>query len=119
LCFAAFFILVLLYRNTKWTTPLRLSFLQLSGALSYCLYLVHLSVGDLFELIREHEHFALGPVTIVLLRGAFMVALSFAIASLTRKFLEDPFLALKDRLTSPRCEDATSLDSSSVVETVT
>lgn len=101
LCFAAFFILVLIYRGTQWTAPLRVSFLQLSGALSYCLYLVHLSVGDLFEFVRVHEHFALRPVTTVLLRGAFLVAVSFAIASLTRRFLEGPFLALKDRLTLP------------------
>jgi peptidoglycan/LPS O-acetylase OafA/YrhL len=109
LSFAGFFILVLIYRGTKWTAPLRLSFLRLSGALSYCLYLVHVSVGDLFEFVRSHQHtVTLGTASGVFVRAAFMIAVSYAIASLTRKFLEEPFLALKDRFTVATRSDATN-----------
>lgn len=103
LIFAAFFVLIVAYRGTKWTAPLRWRFVQLSGALSYCLYLVHLSVGDGYEYILKrsgiHVVPTLGASGAVLLRAVFMLTISFAIALLSRKYLEDPCLSLKDRFT--------------------
>jgi peptidoglycan/LPS O-acetylase OafA/YrhL len=117
LCFAGFFILVLHYRGTKWMFPLRSSFLQFTGALSYCLYLIHLSVGDLFDFLRSNQHtITLGPGSTVLLRAAFLIVVSYAIAAISRKFLEQPFLALKDRFTVPSRKVAASLESPSTIE---
>jgi peptidoglycan/LPS O-acetylase OafA/YrhL len=103
LFFGAFFVLVVAFRATRWTAPLRWRFMQLSGALSYCLYLVHLSVGDGYEYLLKRSGVALvsyvGAFGEVLVRGAAILAVSFGIALLSRKYLEDPFLSLKDRFT--------------------
>jgi len=75
--------------------------LLLSGQLSYCLYLVHLSLSDGYEyLLRRYD---LSPIRVLgapsafLLRAIVIVVASFAIALLSRKYLEGPCLALKDR----------------------
>jgi len=103
LIFAAFFVMVVAYRGTKWTAPLRWRFLQLSGALSYCLYLVHLSVGDGYQYILKRSGVDvvsyLGASGAVLLRAAAIVAVSFGIAILSRKYLEEPCLSLKSHFT--------------------
>jgi len=101
--FAAVFVLVVAYRGTKWSAPLRWRFLQLSGVLSYCLYLVHLSVGDGYEYLIDRFNipvwFYVGSFGALCVRAAVMIGVSFAIALLSRKYLEGPFLALKDRFT--------------------
>jgi peptidoglycan/LPS O-acetylase OafA/YrhL len=103
LFFGAFFVLVMAFRGTKWTAPLRWRFLQLSGTLSYCLYLVHLSVGDGYEYLLKRS--GVSPVQYVgasgamLMRAAAILLGSFGIALLSRKYLENPFLSLKDRFT--------------------
>ena len=103
LFFGSFFLLTLVYRDAKWTGFLRNPFLQLSGALSYCLYLVHFSVGDLFQFLYKHQQsLNLGPDALVLTRGAFMIVGSFAIALFTRKYLEAPMLALKDKFAAQK-----------------
>ncbi len=121
LFFGALLILVLLYRGTKWTAFLRSGFMQISGALSYCLYLVHLSVGDGFQYIMHRQQFAhLGPTATVLVRTVVILSVSFAIALLSRQYLEGPFLALKDKYTARAAAKSqqTAVDSS-VVETST
>jgi peptidoglycan/LPS O-acetylase OafA/YrhL len=101
LFFGALCILVISYRGAKWTTPLRWRFLQFSGALSYCLYLVHCSVGDGYEsVLRRYsipEVSYFGATGALAMRAAIVLGLSFAIAVLSRKYLENPFLSLKDR----------------------
>ena len=99
--FAIPFVLALVYRGTVWTSVLRNPFMQLSGALSYCLYLIHLSIGDGYQaLLAKRLH--LGPTETVLARATVIVSLSFAIAALSRKFLEQPCLALKSRFEEAR-----------------
>ncbi|HEY4930662.1 MAG TPA: hypothetical protein VII23_03745 [Terriglobales bacterium] len=119
LFFGAFFVLVVAFRGTVWTRPLRWQFLQLSGALSYCLYLIHLSVGDGYEHLLKRPGLPLisyvGPSGAVLLRTAVMLGVSFGIALLSRKYLEQPFLSLKDRFTEaeplkPRPQPASLVD---------
>jgi peptidoglycan/LPS O-acetylase OafA/YrhL len=104
--FAAVFVLTVAYRGTRWTAPLRWRFLQLSGVLSYCLYLVHLSVGDGYEYLLNRFNFPMwfyvGPSGAVFVRGAVMIGASFAIALVSRKYLEEPFLSLKDRFAEAR-----------------
>jgi peptidoglycan/LPS O-acetylase OafA/YrhL len=103
LAFGALFILVVAHRASPWSAVLRSRFMQLSGALSYCIYLIHLSIGDGYEyLVAKYgivpaERF--GATGAVLLRTVVMVGLSFAVALVSRKYLEAPFLAMKDRFT--------------------
>jgi peptidoglycan/LPS O-acetylase OafA/YrhL len=102
LLFGAMFALVVAYRGTKWTAPLRWRFLQLSGALSYCLYLIHHSVGDGYEYLLHRSGVRVasyvGPSGAVVVRGIVMLGLSFVIAMLSRKYLEQPLLSLKDKI---------------------
>ena len=106
LVFDALFVLVVAYRDTIWTAPLRWRFMQLTGALSYCLYLIHLSIGDGYEyLVRAYgivpaDRF--GASGAVIVRTAVMVVASFGLAWLSRRYLEEPFLNLKDRFTRRR-----------------
>ncbi len=96
LVFGALFVLTLTNRNTRWTSLLRNKFLQLIGALSYCLYLVHLSVGDGYVYLMNHQSLIrVGPTATVLLRGGVVLSISFGIALLSRKYLEGPFMSLK------------------------
>ena len=105
--FAILFVLALVYRGTIWTSILRIPFMQLSGALSYCLYLIHLSIGDGYQtLLAKRLH--LGPMENVLTRAAVVILLSFAFAALSRKFLEQPCLALKSRFEEVRTRTETS-----------
>src|SRR5258708_39559323 len=65
------------------------------------LFRSHLSIGDGYQALfawRLH----LGPTETVLLRAAVILLLSFAIAALSKKFLEQPFLALKSRFEEAR-----------------
>lgn len=117
LFFAPLFILTLMYRDTLWTAVLRRPFMQLSGALSYCLYLVHLSVGDFYQFLYTRQHaIRFGPSSTVLVRGVCFIGASFAIALLSRKYLEEPFLALKDRFTSRPSETPSTPELSPVLE---
>ena len=75
--------------------------MQLSGALSYCLYLIHLSIGDGYQALLANR-FHLRPTETVLVRAAVIISLSFAIAALSRRFLEQPCLALKSRFEEAR-----------------
>lgn len=101
--FGAFFVLIVAFRGTVLTSPLRWRFLQLSGALSYCLYLIHDSVGDGYEYLLRRSGLPLvsfvGPSGAVLVRAVAMLGVSFGIALLSRKYLEQPFLSLKDKFT--------------------
>jgi peptidoglycan/LPS O-acetylase OafA/YrhL len=109
LAFGAFFILALSFKGTKWTGFLRSRFMRFSGGLSYCLYLVHLSIGDGYVYLFNHQHFLhVGPTTAVFVRSAVILSVSFGLAMLSRKYLEQPMLALKDRFTvsQPPAEEA-------------
>jgi len=99
--FGALFLLVFVHRGTKWTSLLRGRFMQLSGALSYCLYLIHLSLGDGYRYAMNHQHLVhLDPTMGIFARAAFMLIASFGIAMLSRRYLEGRFLGLKERFAS-------------------
>jgi len=101
--FGAIFVLIVAFRGSVWISPLRWRFLQLSGALSYCLYLIHHSVGDGYEYLLKRSGvplvFYVGPSGAVLVRTVIMLGVSFGIALVSRKYLEQPFLSLQDRFT--------------------
>jgi len=103
--FAAAFVVIVGSRGARWTAPLRWRFMQVSGALSYCLYLVHLSIGDAYEslvsLSGTRPSDFLGGTGALLLRVVVMVTASFVVAAISRRYLEEPFLALKSRF-APR-----------------
>jgi peptidoglycan/LPS O-acetylase OafA/YrhL len=99
LVFASSLLLTLVLKSTPYVAFLRQPFARLSGNLSYCIYLVHLSLGDGYQFILRH--FVLHPESVfgglgsVILRGIVMVGSSFTVALVSRKYLEEPFLRLK------------------------
>jgi peptidoglycan/LPS O-acetylase OafA/YrhL len=96
LFYAAGFALVLTHQGTFWTSPLRWSFMRLIGALSYCLYLIHISVGEIYQALIGRKL----PVTMpaVYLRGVVMITAAILLAMISKRFIEDPCLHLKDRM---------------------
>lgn len=99
LCFASFLVVSLALQGKRLTGVLRTSLARVSGALSYCLYLIHFAIGDAYQSVVRY--FGLRPNDIVgdlgaiFLRGVFIIVISFGVAILSKKYLEDPFLRLK------------------------
>jgi peptidoglycan/LPS O-acetylase OafA/YrhL len=99
LMFASGLMIILGLRGTVWTAPFRSRFARLSGDLSYCVYLIHLSVGDGYEalvkLMGWRPDVVLGPLGALTARAVFMIAVSFGLAMLSQRFVEGPALRLK------------------------
>ena len=97
--FAAFMALALAYRGTKYTTLLRTRFTKTIAGLSYCIYLIHEPIGDGYYAILHRTGFSdvahFGYEGTVAVRFFVIASLSFVIASLSKKYLEDPMLRLK------------------------
>ncbi len=99
LVFGAFVLTVVVLRETPITLLLRTKFTDISGKLSYCLYLIHLSVGDaIYNLTVKHNeklYAYFGSFGWVTIRGVIILMASFSIALLSQRFIEGPFLKLK------------------------
>lgn len=99
LVFGAFVLTVVVLRGTAMTLLLRTRFADISGKLSYCLYLIHLSVGDaIYSLTvkyNEKLYARFGSFGWVTIRGVMILIVSFAIALFSQRFIEGPFLKLK------------------------
>jgi peptidoglycan/LPS O-acetylase OafA/YrhL len=94
--YGAVFALVLAHQGSIWTAPLRWKFMQLSGALSYCLYLIHVSIGEVYQRLIGNS---LGTtMATTLLRAVVMIGTAFLVAMVSKRFLEDPCMRLKDKL---------------------
>ena len=105
LLFGAIVLVAVAYAGNPWASPLRSRFARVSADYSFCLYLIHVPLIDAFNFFTPR----LGPSfantdspTIVLLRTAFVLPAAFAIAALSRHFLELPFLRMKRLLVSTR-----------------
>ena len=73
---------------------------RISGELSYCIYLIHFSVICCLPVLREDgaESTRLrcfGPRGSVIVKGVVVIGVTFALAGLSRRFLEQPILRLK------------------------
>ncbi len=86
-------------RGQAVTTILRSKFARVSSDYSYCLYLIHLGVGVAYMSITAKLGWntveTFGDWGSVLLRAAVIIGVSFMLAALSKRFLEDPFLRLK------------------------
>jgi peptidoglycan/LPS O-acetylase OafA/YrhL len=95
LVFDALMLVAIAGRSTGLTAPLRARFARLTGELSYCLYLIHLSLWDGYMAIFRRyvpEGFTFSQL---MLRAVVVLAASYGLAMLSRRFLEQPFLSLK------------------------
>jgi peptidoglycan/LPS O-acetylase OafA/YrhL len=91
----------LAHQGSAWTSCMRSRFLAWVAALSYCLYLIHMAIGDLYYWTLHHIGFndieALGTTGALLARYAVILPVCFALAALSGKYLEGPFLRMRPR----------------------
>lgn len=101
--FVAAMALALTYPRTVLTAPLRSRFAMISANFSYCLYLVHLPIGDLYYWILQrlaiNDVFTFGAQGALLARSIVVLAASFVVAAFSRRYLEAPFMRLRGRFT--------------------
>jgi peptidoglycan/LPS O-acetylase OafA/YrhL len=87
--------------GSRATWLLRTSFMRVSADLSYCVYLIHMIVGDIYFALLDR--FGIDLPGVIGARNAFfvqcaaIVGVTFGLAALSKKYLEDPFLRLKKR----------------------
>ncbi len=83
------------FRSTSLTAPLRSRFARLTGDLSYCLYLIHLALIDGYMAVFRRYVPTGFTFSQLVVRFIVVLAVSYALALLSRRFLERPFLSLK------------------------
>jgi peptidoglycan/LPS O-acetylase OafA/YrhL len=98
LIYCAGMLVAIAWRSTRLTAPLRWNFARLTGNLSYCLYLIHLALLDAYMFVFRHYVATGFTFSQLLLRAVTVLSASYGLALLSRRFLERPFLALKQQL---------------------
>jgi len=94
--FAAAMAVALVHQGSAATAFLRSRFLGWAAALSYCLYLIHMAVGSLYVWTLHRAGVIISsPLGALLLRYVAVFALCFALATLSGKYLEGPFLRMR------------------------
>jgi peptidoglycan/LPS O-acetylase OafA/YrhL len=96
LFFAAGLIAAYVWQGSPATAPLRSGVAVFVAGTSYCAYVIHLSVYNAVDAFGWTA--SSSTLTSGLLRLAFGVPIVFALAALSKRFLEDPFLRLKSVL---------------------
>lgn len=99
--FGAAMVAALAHNGSSWTGFLRSRFLGWTAGISYCLYLIHMSVGDLYYWMLHHAGIndiaTLGAIGALLTRYAVILPVSFGLAVLSGRYLEKPFLRMRTR----------------------
>jgi peptidoglycan/LPS O-acetylase OafA/YrhL len=97
--FAAAMALALAFRGSTYTAILRSRPARVTAELSFCLYLIHLALGDgyysVLHALRFNDVAHFGIDGAVFVRFLVIGTAAFALAALSRRFLEDPILKLK------------------------
>ena len=96
--FANILLLSIAWSGTPYSAPLRFRPLTLSGDLSYCMYLVHMPLMDLQDLLLARLvdlESSMSNLSFVSLRALGVVVLCFGVAALSRRFIEQPILSFK------------------------
>jgi peptidoglycan/LPS O-acetylase OafA/YrhL len=94
--FGALLVVAVAYSGQRIVAPLRWRALSLTALLSYCLYLIHKPVSDGFvwALAGNSWYAQLSPEASLAFRAACVIAIAYAIAALSRRFIELPFIKL-------------------------
>lgn len=99
--FASLILASLAFHGTRGTAPLRWRFMQRTAELSYCMYLIHLIVGDMYfvalKALDLDPRSQLGPAAAFWLQLVVIVAVTYGLAGLSKRYVEDPFLRMKER----------------------
>jgi peptidoglycan/LPS O-acetylase OafA/YrhL len=114
LVYCAGMLVAISWRGTWLTAPLRWGFARLTGDLSYCLYLIHLALLDLYIVVFRHYVPTGLTFSQLLLRAVVVLGASYGLALLSRRYFELPILSLKRYLTEERGWLASKIKASSV-----
>ena len=97
--FAALMVLSLAYSGSVYTAVLRHPFALFSAGLSYCIYLIHVVMGEVYywglNRLGVDEVANFGLPGSMLARTVAVFFLSIGVAWLSQRYLESPFLKLK------------------------
>ena len=96
LVFAAAVVSVLAVPGARWLAPLRSRTARFIADTSFCAYLIHVPLLEFARFLNVGNAFA-NPFLAAAAQAAVAIPLTFIIAALSRRYLELPFLALKDR----------------------
>lgn len=101
-CFGTGILLLLAFRGHWLTAVFRSRFARVSAELSYCVYLIHVGVLDAYyrriaPLASPWLRNQLGAFGEGIVSALAILALTFLLALLSRRFLEEPFLRMKER----------------------
>jgi peptidoglycan/LPS O-acetylase OafA/YrhL len=103
LLFVALLAFFLLVGTSPWKQLVNSKILRFFGDISYGLYLYHLLAFFALDALANRASIswlALQPLSALLLRFLIGATLAIAVSFLSRRFLEDPFLALKTKFTA-------------------
>ena len=99
LLFGSGILTALALSGSRLTAFLRMPFMRVSSDLSYCIYLIHLSIGDgyhwLLRALKIDVAALFGPQGALLAQFLTVLGMTFGLAFLSKKYLEDPCLRLK------------------------
>lgn len=114
--FAGTMAIVLAHQGSPWLKLLRSRFARFTALLSYCLYLVHLPLGDLYYWILHRwgvsDIGALGGWGALLVRASVIILTSYAIAMISQKVLEGPFMRLRRPINTTAAKRISATESS-------
>jgi peptidoglycan/LPS O-acetylase OafA/YrhL len=96
LIFGAMVTGVLAVPGQAWLAPLRSRAARFVADTSFCAYLIHVPLLDFARFLGAGAGFA-NPFMAAALQAAVAIPATFAVAALSRRYLEVPFLRLKDR----------------------
>jgi peptidoglycan/LPS O-acetylase OafA/YrhL len=96
LVFGVAIVAALAVPGTRWLAPLRSRTARFIADTSFCAYLIHVPLLDLARFLGVGSGLA-NPFLAAALQAAVAIPLTFGIAALSRRYLEVPFLRLKDR----------------------
>jgi peptidoglycan/LPS O-acetylase OafA/YrhL len=95
---------VLLLGASSWSFLVQHRILRFFGEISYGLYLLHMLVFNVFDNL-QHRFFARVPsfkghFNVMSVRFLICASIAIGLAVLSRRYFEEPFLRLKDRVSS-------------------
>jgi peptidoglycan/LPS O-acetylase OafA/YrhL len=96
LIFGAAVVSVLALPGAKWSAPLRSRTARFIADTSFCAYLIHVPLLELARYWGAGNTFQ-NPFLAAAAQAGVAIPLTFALAALSRRYLELPFLRLKDR----------------------
>jgi len=96
---------VLLLGTSKWSFLVHHRTTRLFGEISYGLYLLHMLIFNLFDNLQidlfPHAPSFRGHFGIMVVRFVICATIAIGLAMLSRRYFEEPFLRLKDRIMAP------------------